>query len=97
MDTLVFTKKKFIKWLSTELSDDQVVLMSAELTGSTTLNKKRNEKLITFGLAADAFKRKDDIGHLAFRQTPCVAICICNQGDVSEKTLEVYNATKKTK
>ena len=89
MATTLMTKRKFIDWLEKQLTDEQIIVMSQELTGSVSVNKRKNEKKVTFGFAADAFKQKDDIGHIAFGQTPMVAFSVCEKTDVSDETLKL--------
>lgn len=95
MATLVLTKKKFLTWLNKELENDQVILVSPDLTGEMSLNKKRNEKKVSFAFAADSFKEQDGIGHFAFGKTPVMAFTICKKTDLSDDTLKLLS--KKTK
>lgn len=84
-------KRKFIDWLEKQLTDEQVILMSQDLTGSLTYTKKRNEKKVSFAFAADAFSSKDGVGHIAFGKTPMVAFSVCEKEDVSKETLEILD------
>lgn len=86
-------KRKFIDWLEKQLTDKQIILMTQDMTGSVSVNQKRNEKKITFAFAADAYKRKDDIGHIAFGQTPMVAFSVCEKEHVSTETLKMISGT----
>lgn len=90
MATVVMNKKKLLEWLDKQLTDKQIVLMSQDMTGDVKVSKKRNEKSVTFGFAADAFKTKDCVGHIAFKKTPMVAFSVCEEADVSEETLGIY-------
>lgn len=89
MATKVMNKKKFIEWLDKQITDDQIILLSQDLEGNLTVNKKRNVKKVTFGFAADAFKRKNDIGHFAFGKTPVLAFSVCEKSDVTEETIKL--------
>lgn len=95
MPTTIMNKRKFINWLEKQLTDEQIILMTQDITGTVSVNKKKNEKKVTFGFAADAFKRKGDIGHIAFGQTPMVAFSVCEKTDVSEETLDILNSEVK--
>jgi hypothetical protein len=86
MSTVILSKENFIGWLDKNISDNQVVLMTRDMTGTVSVNEKTNQKKVTFSFAADAFKRKTDIGHIAFGQTPCLSFCICNPEQVSDST-----------
>jgi len=92
MATTIMNKKRFLTWLKKQLKDDQIIVMSQELTGSISVNKKKNEKKVTFGFAADAFKQADSIKHFAFGETPVVAFAVCEKKDVSEDTLKMLKA-----
>ncbi|MFI0427756.1 MAG: hypothetical protein ACH34V_12465 [Flavobacterium sp.] len=89
MATTIMNKRKFIDWLEKQLTDKQIILMTQDMTGSVSVNQKRNEKKVTFAFAADAYKRKDDIGHIAFGQTPMVAFSVCEKEHVSTETLKM--------
>lgn len=87
MGTTVMNKRRFINWLEKQLTDEQVILMSQELTGNLTYTKKRNEKKVSFSFAADCFKTTEDVSHIAFGKTPMVAFSVCEREDISEDTL----------
>ena len=80
-----------MEWLDKQLTDEQIILMSQELTGNLTYTKKRNEKKVSFAFAADAFKKADDVSHIAFGKTPMVAFSVCEKQDVSDETIEILN------
>lgn len=88
MATTVMNKRRFIDWLEKQLTDEQVVLMTQELTGNLTYTKKRNEKKVSFAFAADCFKKAEDVSHIAYGKTPMVAFSVCEKEDVSEDTLK---------
>lgn len=73
-------------WLDKQLTDDHTIVMSQELTGEMSVKPKKNEKRVTFAFAADSFKRKDDVGHIAFGETPMIAFAVCKDKDLSEET-----------
>ena len=52
---------------------------------------KKNEKKVTFSFAADAFKRKGDIGHIAYGKTPMVAFSVCEKEDASQETIDILS------
>ena len=89
MATMAMNKSKFIEWLGKQLTDEQIILVTQDMTGSVTVNTKKNSKKVTFAFAADAFRRAGDIGHIAFGQTPVVAFSVCEKSDVSEETLKL--------
>lgn len=91
MNTQIFSKDKFIQMLQNELKEDQIIVLTAELEGTISLNKKRNVKKVTFGFAADAFKMKDDIRHFAFGKTPVLAFSVVNREDASDLSLSLVN------
>ena len=88
-DTKIFTKATFIKLLQAQLEDDQIIVLTGSLEGTISVNTKRNVKKVTFGFAADAFRRKGDIGHFAFGATPAFAFAIVNKEDASDLSISL--------
>lgn len=86
MATTTFSKARFIQFLEKQLDENDIVLMTQDLEGNLSVTPKRNVKKVMFGFAADAFKRKEDIGHIVFGETPVAAFCICKKKDVSDDT-----------
>lgn len=83
MATKIMTKKGFLEFIDKAMKENDIVIWTADLTGSTSVHKKSNQKKVTFSFAADAFKDAG-VGHIAFGQTPVVAFSICKKKDVSE-------------
>jgi hypothetical protein len=93
-DTYIYTKDHFMKWLNKQIDDDEYVVFTSNLVGNVSVNAKRNVKKIQFGLAANAFKNAGDISHLAFGETPCVAVCIAKKESLSDDTLNLLKEIK---
>ena len=88
---MIMSKKKFIDWLDKQLNEEEVILITQDLTGELSYSKKRNEKKVSFGFAADAFKDKDTVGDFLYNDTPLFSVAVCKKTHVSEETLELYN------
>lgn len=95
MATTIFNKKQILEWVDRNVKDDQLVLMTMDMTGSCTVSPKNNQKKVSFVFAADAFKAKDDIRDLAFRQTPSVCFAICDKMFVSEEAIKMLEEALK--
>lgn len=93
MATQIQNKKGFLTWLENELDDNDVILITTDIE-DVSLKKKRNSKQVKFDFAADAFKSKDDVGHIAFRKTPVVAFSVASKEDVSEETASMFDSIK---
>lgn len=94
MATQIGNKKLLLEWIEKEVKDDDIILLSQDYVGEISVNQKLNQKKIPFAFAADAFKRKDDIGHIAYGETPMVAFCVVKHEHASEETIETYNKIK---
>lgn len=95
MATKILTKQDFICWLDKEITDGQIILMTRDLTGHATVTSKTNEKKVTFSFAADAFKKSESVGDIAFGITPVLAFAVCDKKDVSDNSLELLNVVAK--
>lgn len=92
MATTIMNKKKFMAWIDKQLTDDHYIVFTQEMTGTLSVNEKKNEKKVTFAFAADSWKAPG-VGHIAFGKTPMVAMSICKKEDLSESTLEMLGET----
>ncbi len=91
MATIVFNKSRFLEWVARQIEEDELVLVSSDLTGNVTANQKKNEKKVTVAFTADTFRRKGDIGHIAFGQTPFFGTIICNRSEASPATIKMLD------
>jgi len=88
MATTIMTKKKYIEYLSKQLNDNDIILMTQEGT-EVEVVKKRNEKNIKMSFAADAFKKADCVGDIGTGKVPVLAIAICKEEHCSDETLKM--------
>ncbi len=91
MATIVFNKSRFLEWVARQIEDDELVFVSPDMAGNVTANEKRNEKKVTVAFTGDVFKRKGDIGHIAFGQTPFFGTIICNRSEASPATIKMLD------
>lgn len=82
-NTKVQTKKEFIDMLSKLISDDHAVLWTQN-TNALEFKKKFNEKRVTLGFAADAFRWSDGVGDLMSLNGYLMGVCICDKSALSE-------------
>lgn len=87
--TTIFNKQRLIDWINRNVKETDIVLMTMDMTGSVSVNKKNNEKKVGFAFAADAFEAKDDVRDLAFRLTPSLALVIANPKYISEDSKQM--------
>lgn len=84
MPTYIYNKKDLIDFINKEVSDNQVVVLTNELTGNLSLSKKNGIK-VTHQYAHDTFK-DIGIGHLAFNKSHALGIIIADKERLSEKS-----------
>lgn len=87
MPTRIYTKKRFMEFLS-GLKDDDVIMLSGEMEG-VEYKKKKNAQTVTMAFAADAFERKDTVGH--FVKMPIWCFCIMKRENLSEGAQKIYD------
>lgn len=92
MPTYIYTRKRFLEFVET-LKDDDIVLLSAELSAAQ-YSKKQAAQKVTIVFASDVFARKDTVGHFAKNPTWC--FCVVKREDLSEGAAKIYdeNPTK---
>lgn len=81
---LVANKKRFLEWIAAQIEDDDIVVVTNNLSGQLTASEKTNRKNVSLAFAADAFARPGDVGHIGFGKTPVVGLCICPPEFISE-------------
>lgn len=94
MTTVIMDKKKFIDWLQKQVGETDIIVMSQSMVGTASVNKKKNEKRVTFSFAADSFMAKDDIGHIAFGLTPTFSVVVCERKYASLESIEMIDVKK---
>ena len=88
MSTLALSKANFLKSLSEQLNEDDIILFTQDLEGNLSVSKNNKTKKMTFAYSADAFTDKG-IGHIAFGKTPVFSFCLCKKTDVTPKVHEI--------
>jgi hypothetical protein len=92
MPTFVYSKEDFIKWIDKEVSQNQVIVFTNELTGNLSHSTKTGIK-ITHQYAETVFK-DEGIGHIAFGKTHPLGLLIANKdrlSDIGAKVVEEAN------
>jgi hypothetical protein len=95
MATQITNKKDFINMLKKSIADDDVILMSQDLTGNLQVKKKLNQKQMTFAFAASSFNKSETVGDIVLGKVPVAAFAVCKQEDVSDDTLKKFHNKKK--
>lgn len=93
MPTHLYTKKRFMEFLG-GLKDDDVIMLSEELQAAE-YSKNKNAQKVTIAFAADAFDRKDTVGH--FVKNPTWCFVILKRDDLSEGAKKIYDGIDPTK
>lgn len=93
MATVIMTRQKLIAWITKNVSNSQIILLSEDID-TVSCKPKKNEKKVTFAFANDAFKEQDGIAHIAFGKTPVRAFSILKKEDASPQVLDMLKQTK---
>lgn len=93
MPTYVYSKEKFIEWLQKEVTEDQAIVFSNELTGNLTISARSGLKLHHV-FAHDVFK-DEGVGHIAFGKSLPLCLIIANKERLSESSLKLLAPNKK--
>jgi len=86
-ETKLYSKKGFLELLKNNIKEDDVIVMSAQIEDIKVV-PKRNCKTVTFGFAANAFK-KEGVKHLMNGETYPAAFCIAKKETLSDEVLEI--------
>lgn len=95
-NTKVQTKQEFMDMLSNIIPDNGAVLWTQNIS-VIEFKKKLNEKRVTLGFAADAFRRSDSVGDLMGLNGYLMGVCICDKSVLSEGAKLLVPEVKKTK
>ncbi len=77
----MYTKKDFQDFLEKEMSDDQCLVFTNELTGTLSISKKGMR--VTHLYASSCFERQD-IGHIHYGNTSALGLMIIEKSLLSE-------------
>jgi len=89
--TIILNKQNFLKWIETQISDSQVLVIATDLT-KAEVKKRTNEKRIEYSFAADTFVHIDSVGDFYNSMMPSIAVAIAPKHFVNEKTLKLIKA-----
>lgn len=84
--TYIFTKAGLIDMINRDIKDDEMVVLSTNLSGTLSFSKKKGT-ILPFKFAADALN-VDGVGHIVFGNTTGMAIMIVKKDLLSEKSLK---------
>lgn len=88
--TMLFNKDAFMRWVSDQIKDDEVVVVSAS-PGDISINNKNNSMHVNFGFAADAI----DVDPLEPVVPPCAAMFICGRDQLTPESQRVLADAEK--
>lgn len=84
--TYIFTKAGLIDMINRDIKDDEMVVLSTNLSGTLSFSKKKGT-ILPFQFAADAMKF-DGVAHIAFGETTAMGLMIIKKEWLSEKSLK---------
>lgn len=93
MPTFVYSKEDFIKWIDKEVSQNQVIVFTNEITGNLTHSVKAGIK-ITHQYSEQVFK-DEGISHIAFGKTHPLGLLIANEDKLSDIGAKVIEEAKR--
>lgn len=82
--TILFSKKNFINWISKQIKDDECVIMSDAVQGTLSVSNKGGYK-IPFVFSSDIFPTKD-IRNVS--EIKILSLCIPKINKLSERDVE---------
>jgi len=88
MSTVVMSKKRFLHYLDGQISDNDVMLVTVDKSGSIKYTKKTNSKSVQFDWAADCFESKDDIRDF-LTTIPTFGVAICKKEHLTKDTFDM--------
>ncbi len=87
MPTYILSKKKFMEEMNKLIEDEQVVVLSNEMTGNLTISKKNGLKMSQV-FAHDVFKDQG-IGHIFFGRTRGYGFFVSQNEELSENSKQI--------
>lgn len=81
MPTFIYTKKEFIAYLENQISKDEVIVLSNELTGNLSISKKGGIK-VSHAYSSETFIDKG-VGHIAFGKSCPLGIIVSKKERLS--------------
>jgi hypothetical protein len=105
MATMHFTKKEFIAELKKIIKDDEHIILTNDVNGEISVNKKKKFKQIPFIFASDAFAQPETVSDLfginqlgqIDRKATLFSIILADDSIVSDKVKEDAKNSKKRK
>ena len=95
-NTSVTTKKEFLEMLDKSIDDDQIIVFTTALEGTSfAASKKVPMVRLPFGFAGDAFKEPRSIN--AFMRNPVFAVALLPESDLSEHAINLTEKNKRKK